>query len=93
MKEIVVAIVGIGVSVASSVSSSSYFVGSRIENHESRITAIEVRNEKYDATQKELLQSLQTIKVDVAVTKNNILWMRKNNDPTEFTYNQTNKSK
>lgn len=80
MKEIVVAIVGIGISVTTSISSSSYFLGAKIENHETRISDIESRNVKYDESQKELLNSLQTIKVDVAVTKNNILWIRNNNE-------------
>lgn len=77
MKEIVLGTATIALSVISSISSSSFMLGSRLAEHESRIVNVEQAFNKMSDTNEKFVDTLDHIKVDVAVTKNNVLWLTK----------------
>lgn len=76
MKEIVIGVVTIALSIVSSISSTSFMLGGKLAEHETRISNVEVAFEKMDDNNQKFTDALDTIKVDVAVTKNNVLWLR-----------------
>ena len=83
MKELIVGAVSVCISVSGSISASSYFLGSKLAEYDSRLThseesigSLENKMEQYLKDRQEFIDTIGSIKVDIAVTKNNVIWLR-----------------
>lgn len=83
LKETVLAATTLAISIVTSVGSTSFIVGSnsakmeaRIDSNAKDIKANKERIDEWENTTKIFINTLNDIKVDVAVTKENVLWLK-----------------
>ncbi|QVJ07755.1 hypothetical protein S1R3Y_000047 [Vibrio phage vB_ValP_VA-RY-3] len=87
MKEAAIGVATLSISILTSVGSTSYIVGSSSAKMEAKIEANskgvannEKRIDEWAETTKVFVNTLNDIRVDVAVTKENVLWLKEKDD-------------